>query len=165
MKNTRTAAGLVLFSLVLVSLLFLERREGTQTRQAEIREAGSRVMPFDLDRTTHVFQRTDTGGLQQVRVKQADDKEQIALIQAHLRQEAQRFSKGDFGDPASLHGENMPGLSLLEGAQGKYSIEYADLPDGGQIIYTTSDEEVLEAFHLWFMAQLQDHGQDATEHM
>jgi len=165
MRNKKIVAGLLLFSLVLFSLLSFHKREATENRQAEIRDLGPQVMPFDLDKTTHVFQRTDTGGLQQVRVKNLDDKEQITLIQHHLRQETERFAQGDFSDPATLHGDNMPGLSVLEKAQGKFTVDYADLPNGGQILYTTSDEEVLEAFHLWFMAQLQDHGQDAMEHM
>ena len=58
----------------------------------------------------------------------------------------------------------MPGLSVLERAQGKFTVEYSDLSDGGQIVYTTGESDVLEAFHLWFMAQLQDHGSDAMEH-
>jgi len=53
---------------------------------------------------------------------------------------------------------------VLEKAQGKFTVEYSDLSDGGQIVYTTGESDVLEAFHLWFMAQLQDHGSDAMEH-
>jgi hypothetical protein len=35
-------------------------------RQAEVAERGSSIMPFDLDRTTHHFAKTDTGGVQSV---------------------------------------------------------------------------------------------------
>jgi hypothetical protein len=132
-------------------------------RQMEIHAKGSEVMPFDLSKTTHVFEETEEGGLQQVRAKDPQDSEQIGLIQAHLREEAERFRRGDFGDPSSLHGEEMPGLLLLQESAGKLEVEYEDLADGGQIVYLTDDAEVLNAIHLWFMGQLQDHGEDARE--
>ena len=40
-----------------------------QTRQKEVAVKGAKVMPFDLERTTHVFQKLDDGGLQKVVVK------------------------------------------------------------------------------------------------
>lgn len=42
------------------------------------------------------------------------DSEQVALIRIHLRDEAERFGVGDFGDPATIHGQEMPGLAVLE---------------------------------------------------
>ena len=67
----------------------------TPDRQEQVAEAGSEVMPFDLERTTHIFEKLDNGGLQQVISDDGDD-EQIELIQIHLAEEAERFSKGDF---------------------------------------------------------------------
>ena len=52
-------------------------------RQTMIHEQGSAVMPFDLDRTTHVFKTTEIGGIETVIAKDAADSEQIALIQAY----------------------------------------------------------------------------------
>ena len=156
---------LLVIGLALASAYLYLEKNLTRARQEAIREKGSLVMPFDLSQTTHIFQKTDTGGVQQVRVKDASDKEQIAMVQSHLKKEAERFSQGDFSDPQALHGESMPGLSVLAGAQGRFTVEYVDLVDGGQINYITGDEEVLDALHMWFMAQLQDHGADAMEHM
>ena len=164
MKNKRVL-GISVILLILFSLFYFSYRKSVKNRQLEIHERGSQVMPFNLDKTTHVFQRTDTGGLQRVLVKDNREKEQIALIQAHLKEEAERFSKGDFDDPVTLHGEDMPGLSVLKNAHGEYTAEYSSLPNGGQIVYTVNDKNVLEAFHMWFMAQLQDHGSDAMEHL
>lgn len=133
-------------------------------RQAEIQAKGSEVMPFDLNAATHVFQKTADGGLQQVRIKNSNDTQQISLIQSHLKEEAERFSRGDFSDPAQLHGSNMPGLAILTNSADKLTVEYQDLEDGAQIIYKTDDEEVMQAIHDWFMAQLGDHGNDAVDH-
>lgn len=130
-----------------------------------IHRRGSLVMPFDLDKTVHVFKRTKEGGVQQVRAKDPDDREQIRLIRQHLRDEAQRFARGDFGDPATLHGHDMPGVKVLERSARELEVNYNDLSDGAEIAYKTSESEVLEAIHQWFGAQLHDHGVDATDHM
>lgn len=36
------------------------------------------------------------------------DDAEIRLIRTHLAEEADRFAAGDFGDPAEVHGEEMP---------------------------------------------------------
>lgn len=135
------------------------------SRQAMIHQRGSLMMPFDLDKTVHVFKRTKEGGIQQVRAKDPEDLAQVRLIQSHLRDEAQRFARGDFRDPAMLHGHDMPGLQVLDRSAGALQVNYKDLSDGAEISYTTKDPEVLEAVHEWFAAQLHDHGADATDHM
>jgi hypothetical protein len=119
-------------------------------------------MPFDLAKTTHIFEMTHTGGIQQVIVKDANDTQQIGLIRQHLEHEAMLFRKGNFSDPASLHGAEMPGLKELAGGASNMSIEYSDLSNGGQITFTTHDIHLLTAVHRWFGAQLSEHGADAV---
>jgi len=105
---------------------------------------------------------TETGGIQQVIAKDPNNAEQIRLIREHLRHEAVRFKNGDFSDPASLHGASMPGLKELAAGASKMSIEYSEIPGGGQIAFTTHDIRLLTAVHRWFGAQLSEHGADAT---
>jgi hypothetical protein len=131
-------------------------------RQAAVHRHGHAVMPFALDRTTHVFEMTTTGGIQDVVVKSPADSAQIPLIRRHLSREAERFRAGDFSDPRSLHGEAMPGLRELSAAGERLEVEYRDLPAGGRIVYTSSDPDLITAIHRWFGAQLSDHGADAT---
>lgn len=136
------------------------------TRQAEVAAKGAEVMPFDLEQTTHIFEKTENGGRQQVIADRnrlgVADSEQIALIRQHLVEEAQRFAKGDFHDPSMIHGEQMPGLhELMTGAE-NIRIEYSEIVDGGQVLYTTDDPELVNAIHLWFDAQLADHGSHAA---
>jgi hypothetical protein len=140
--------------------------EGTSSaaRQAEVAARGARVMPFDLEQTMHVFQSLDDGGLQTVRAKDPANREQIALIQTHLQEEASKFQRGDFSDPATIHGEAMPGLAELRAGAGQIEIEYLPLPDGAQIRYRTKDPALVMAIHHWFMAQRADHGSHATGH-
>lgn len=143
---------------VLVSVVVAQE----QTRQRDVAARGAKVMPFDLEQTTHVFQKLEDGGLQKVVAKDPSNKKQIALIQSHLREESARFRKGDFSDPAKIHGENMPGLAELKSGAGKFDVVYAPLPDGAQIRYTTKDPALLMAIHHWFDAQLSDHGRHAS---
>ena len=119
-------------------------------------------MPFSLEETLHVFEMTVEGGLQDVVAREGGGPEPIDLIREHLREQAERFARGDFGDPASIHGEDMPGLAeLAAGAEG-LEVVYSDLPDGGRITYTSGDPALITAIHRWFGAQLSDHAGDAT---
>jgi hypothetical protein len=122
---------------------------------------GSQVMPFDLNKTTHIFNMTDTGGVQRVVVKDSKDTDQIALVQQHLQHEVMQFRAGNFADPALLHGMDMPGLRDLAAGAAKITIEYTALANGAQITYTTQDVHLVTALHQWFGAQLSDHGHDA----
>jgi hypothetical protein len=130
-------------------------------RQAEVADRGAEVMPFDLDRTTHVFTDRPDGGRQVVTADDPGDAEQVRLIREHLAQEAAAFERGDFGDPATVHGEQMPGLAALRAGAGRIAVVYEDLPAGGQLTYTTADPALVGALHDWFDAQVSDHGSHA----
>jgi hypothetical protein len=132
------------------------------TREAMIHGMGHEVMPFTLDATTHVFEMTSSGGIQDVVADDPGDSSEIAAIREHLSHEAMRFGMGDFSDPSSLHGPDMPGLRELSAGAAELQISYADIEAGGRITYVTSDPELITALHRWFGAQLSDHGADAT---
>lgn len=131
-------------------------------RQADVAKRGTAVMPFDLERTTHNFTKTDTGGVQTVTADDPGDSRQIDLIRQHLRQEADRFRRGDFADPARIHGDDMPGLAALRENAGKFTVDYRTTADGARITYTSAQATLVTALHAWFDAQVSDHGNDAT---
>ncbi|SFR29159.1 hypothetical protein SAMN04488564_11783 [Lentzea waywayandensis] len=134
----------------------------TSDRQAEVAERGASVMPFDLERTTHRFAKTDTGGVQTVVADDPQDTTQVTLIQEHLTAEVDRFRRGDFTDPGRIHGNDMPGLEELRAHGGEITIAYEATPDGARATYTTGDAGLRTALHTWFDAQVSDHGQHAT---
>jgi hypothetical protein len=156
-------AGVLLLGLGIVAGLALAGGAPLATRQADVAERGAQVMPFDLDRTTHVFEKLDNGGLQTVRADAPVDAVQVRLIQAHLAEEAEKFRRGDFSDPAAIHGQSMPGLDVLRASAGRIDVAYTPLPDSGQIRYSTSEPALVDGLHQWFDAQLMDHGSHATE--
>lgn len=134
----------------------------SSSRQAEVAQRGASVMPFDLDRTTHQFTKTATGGVQTVVADDPQDATQITLIRQHLTEEVERFRRGDFTDPGRIHGNEMPGLEALRGHGGRITIDYVTSPAGARVTYTTSDTDLRDALHHWFDAQVSDHGQHAT---
>jgi hypothetical protein len=168
-RNLPTTTLLLAVSACLTLMVLSGTASGTEgsstaARQAEVATRGAQVMPFDLEQTMHHFQSLDNGGLQTVTAKDPGNQEQIALIQAHLKEEAEKFQRGDFSDPAKIHGENMPGLAELKAKAGQIEIQYLPLPEGAQILYTTKDPTLVMAIHHWFMAQRADHGRHGTAH-
>jgi hypothetical protein len=131
-----------------------------QTRQQIIRDRSTHVMPFSMDATMHQFEPTKTGGLMVVTVHNGDPK-QIALVRAHLQKEAAAFARGDYADPAYIHGKSMPGLAALSAGAKRISVRYAALAEGATITFRSADPGLISALHRWFAAQVSDHGHDA----
>ncbi|CAM5616720.1 aspartate carbamoyltransferase [Streptomyces aurantiogriseus] len=138
-----------------------ESNNGQTGRQEAVAERGRTVMPFDLEETTHHFTPNETGGIQDVVADQPDDEKQIALIRTHLKQEAKAFGQGDFGDPAQIHGDSMPGLTALQDGYERIEVRYRERSDGATLTYTTDEPALVDALHDWFKAQLSDHGDHA----
>jgi hypothetical protein len=131
-------------------------------RQAEVRERGQSVMPFGLDRTTHVFRKTPSGGVQQVLADDPADGASIRLVRRHLRREQSKF-RGDYQDPMAIHGMTMPGIDELRRGAAAIAVDYRFLPAGAQLRFTTANPRLQSALHRWFDAQLSDHGSDARD--
>lgn len=130
-------------------------------RLEEVATRGAQVMPFDLERTTHRFEPRSNGGVQTVVADDPGDSEQVDWIRGHLAREAERFSAGDFGDPATIHGGEMPGLAELRVGVDRIELRYEDVRAGARILYKTDDPLLVQAIHDWFDAQLTDHGPHA----
>lgn len=146
----------------LISTPIYAEEKADEKRLDEVAERGAHVMPFDLEKTTHVFSKTDTGGIQHVIAKDKSDTEQISLIRSHLSGITQEFKQGNFSNPEKIHGTRMPGLGELKAAKsGQINIVYKELPDGAEITYSTHIEKLKLAIHRWFDAQLSDHARHA----
>ncbi|MEO6659942.1 MAG: aspartate carbamoyltransferase [Burkholderiaceae bacterium] len=158
-EQLRGAFGLA--TVVMVLLLASAPAVFAQTSQAHIHPMARGVMPFDMDKTLHIFQMTESGGVQKVIARSVHADDQVALIQQHLKHEAERFRLGDFADPATLHGADMPGLKELQAGASAIKISYKALPAGAEITFETTDLHLITAIHRWFGAQLSEHGADA----
>lgn len=133
-------------------------------RHADVANRSKDVMPFSLKATTHVFTKTEDGGVQRVVARKNADAAQTKLVRRHLQEIREQFLKGDFSGPSHIHGKNMPGLEELRSAKrGQLGIEYRVVDGGAELSYRTSDPITVAALHKWFDAQLSDHGADAVE--
>ncbi len=163
--GSRSSRHYLLLGVGLIVLMaagiYTLRLRNTSDRQAQVAARGAEVMPFDLDRTMHVFAPLADGGRQTITAKDPTDAHEIALIRGHLQAEAEKFRRGDFGDPATIHGDAMPGLAALRAGASRIDVRYRDLPDGAELRYTTQDEDLVRALHAWFAAQVSDHGKHA----
>jgi len=159
--NKLFIASFLLALFIATPIHALEKAD--EQRLDEVAERGSHVMPFDLEKTTHTFSKTDTGGIQQVIAKDKSDTEQINLIRSHLSAITKEFKQGNFSNPEKIHGTTMPGLAELKAAKvGQINIVYKELPDGAEITYSTHIEKLKLAIHQWFDAQLSDHARHAV---
>jgi len=127
------------------------------SRQEAVAVKGAAVMPFDLARTTHFFDDNATGGVETVTANDKSDAGQVALVRAHLAIEAEHFGRGDFSDPARIHGADMPGLATLSKAAAGLHVAYLDVPGGASLSYESRDPGTIAAIHDWFAAQRADH--------
>lgn len=147
-------------NLILVPAVIAENV--SPERLEEVTRHGRHVMPFELKQTQHIFTKTETGGVQQVIARDPSNAPQIALIRQHLAKISQEFRRGDFSNPAKIHGEDMPGLAELRQAEpGRLEVRYRELDNGAEITYASDDAGLIDAIHRWFDAQLADHGPDA----
>ena len=147
--------------VVAILLLFSASTSFAQTQQEHVHQMAHNVMPFDMSKTVHIFKMTESGGVQRVIAKDAGDTDQIVLIQQHLKFEAEKFRRGDYSDPAMLHGAGMPGLKELQAGASGIHVSYTALAMGAEISFETTDLHLLTAIHRWFGAQLSEHGADA----
>jgi hypothetical protein len=81
--------------------------KASNTRQEQVERRGAQVMPFNLERTLHIFTKTKSGGIQQVVAKDQADSRQITLIREHLSKISEEFAQGNFSDPAKIHGKDI----------------------------------------------------------
>ncbi len=151
-RSVKIAAALLLVSCCAA---------GAQTPQERVHQMSHTVMPFEMAKTLHVFAMNETGGVMRVVARDPGESDQVTLIRRHLRHEAERFQKGDFSDPAALHGADMPGLKELRAGASQLEVSYQELPAGGAITFRTTDIHLITAVHRWFGGQLSEHGADA----
>ena len=88
-------------------------------------------------------------------IQEKAERGELAPIQQ--QEEAKKFERGDFSDPAAIHGKEMPGLAELQEANDRFSVHYKELPDGARLVYSSDDSKIVAALHQWFEAQNRDH--------
>lgn len=157
----QSAIGPMVSALLWVAVVPVDAA-ADQARQEVVRERGADVMPFDIEKVTHVFTQTKSGGTLKVIAKSENDAQQIAMIRAHLKDISSKFGRGDFSGPAHVHGDDMPGLSDLSSAKpGELQAHYSEVSGGATVRFFSAQPRIVSALHVRFGAQVADHGSDA----
>jgi len=150
-----------ILALVLAAFPFAVRAD--DAHQNMVVEHGKQVMPFDQSQAMHMFLPSATGGVVEIVVHDMNPT-QIALVRAHLLQEAAKFVRGDYSDPAFIHGKAMPGLVQLASGSSRMSVHYFETPSGAAITLDSSDQNLISAIHEWLAAQQHDHNSGQMNH-
>ena len=128
-----------------------------------VMQQSAQVMSFDQNQAMHMFLPDSTGGVLEVVVHDMDP-HQIALVRSHLLEEAAKFARGDYADPAYIHGKTMPGLTQMAAGASRVSVRYFETPTGAAITFSSSDTGMVSAIHQWLAAQQRDHGSMDMKH-
>lgn len=161
MRTRLIAVGVVACMTIAAAAVITTASVAARSDRVEVEKVGGAAMPSDLELTTHRFQKTLFGGVQTVVADNADYSRQIMLIREHLADEVDAFRRGDFRDPETFHGADMPGVATLESRSDLLRVDLLDRPDGASIVFRTRDQAVRQALHTWFDAQVHDHGAHA----
>ena len=161
MKTDKKTMHIAALALIVGTVMAGVSVRADDAHSTTVEQHSMQVMPFDMNKTTHVFRKTPSGGVEMVVVKDPSDTADIGMIQSHLQKESKLFAAGNVSDPAYIHGSDMPGLQALGASATHMEIRYSALPAGAQIAFTTQDATLVSAVHAWFDAQVKDHGAHA----
>jgi hypothetical protein len=123
---------------------------------AALQARGQQAMGVDQYTSTHRFDALPDGGRIELQ-RDTDDPEGVGTIRAHLRAIAGAFARGDFGTPAVVHAQPVPGTEVMAAHRASIRYEYRDLPHGGEVRITTEDADALRAIHAFMAFQRGDH--------
>ena len=122
--------------------------------------SGSRAdegMGFSQAKTTHHFRLRGDGGAIEVTVRDANDRESLGQIRAHLAHVREMFAEGDFSIPMFVHGGIPPGTATMKRRASVIRYRYEDIAGGGRVSLSTADPDALDAIHDFLRFQIVEH--------
>ena len=126
---------------------------------AALQARGAMGMGMGVDQytSTHTFEPRADGGRITLR-RAVNDPAGVEQIRAHLRTIADAFAAGDFTTPAFVHADAaVPGTDVMAAKRALISYRFAPIPDGAELVITTSDRAAIEAIHSFLAYQRRDH--------
>jgi hypothetical protein len=120
-------------------------------------ERGEKGMGFSQTTTTHHFLIKSDGGVIQVEADDPKDANNRDNIRMHLAHIAQAFANGDFDIPMFVHATVPPGVQEMKRLREKIRYSFEETPNGGRVVISSSDKEVLAAIQKFLIFQIQEH--------
>jgi hypothetical protein len=124
---------------------------------AQMNERGEKGMGFSQTDTTHHFFLNSSGGIIQVEVKDSADVSDSANVRMHLMHIAQAFENGDFDIPMFVHDTVPPGVPEMKKLRGQIHYSFAETPNGGRVVVSSTDKEALRAIRRFLRFQIEEH--------
>lgn len=117
---------------------------------------GRSAMGVDQYTSVHRFDALRDGGRIELQ-RDRDDADGAARIQAHMREIARAFASGDFGTPALVHLQSVPGTGVMRARRTSIRYEPTDLPRGAALRIRSSDPAAIAAIHRFLAFQRHEH--------
>jgi hypothetical protein len=113
-------------------------------------------MGVDQYTSAHRFEPLPDGGRIELQ-RDSADRAGVETIRAHMRDIADRFSRGDFTIPGFVHAREVPGTRVMAERKGQITYEMRELPGGGEVRIRATDRAAVEAVHEFLAFQRSDH--------
>ncbi len=124
---------------------------------AQMNERGEKGMGFSRTATTHHFFLTPDGGVIQVEAKDSADTGSRDEVRMHLGHIAHAFQNGDFDIPMFVHDTIPPGAPEMKKLREQITYSFAETPNGGRVVISSTDKEALIAIHKFLRFQIEEH--------
>jgi hypothetical protein len=133
------------------------RREGRDDSAfVALQSRGEDAMGVDQYTSAHRFEALPDGGRIELQ-RDSTDRAGVETIRAHMRDIADRFSRGDFAIPGFVHAREVPGTRVMAERKSQITYEARDLPGGGEVRIRAADSVAVRAVHEFLAFQRSDH--------
>ena len=146
------------FLLVLVAACAEDTPRASQEDSAfaAVQSRGHEAMGVDQYTSEHRFEPLPDGGRIELQ-RDTADRTGVETIRAHMRDIADRFSRGDFTIPGFVHAQTVPGTGVMAERKTRITYQEIDLPGGAEVRIRTTDSGAVAAVHEFLAFQRSDH--------
>jgi hypothetical protein len=133
-----------------------QRDARRDTSFARLQSRGESAMGVDQYTSAHRFEPLSDGGRIELQ-RDSADRAGVETIRAHMRDIADRFSRGDFTIPGFVHAREVPGTRVMTERKTQITYEARDLPGGAEVRIRASDPVAVDAVRQFLEFQRSDH--------
>jgi hypothetical protein len=133
-----------------------QREARNDTGFAALQSRGQDAMGVDQYTSAHQFEPLPGGGRIALQ-RDSTDRAGVERIRVHMRDIADRFSRGDFTIPGFVHAREVPGTRVMADRKAQITYEARDLPGGAEVRIRATDPAAVEAVHEFLAFQRSDH--------
>jgi hypothetical protein len=156
METRMTRETIVLILAAGLACSDAQRDGRSDTSFARLQSRGESAMGVDQYTSAHRFEPLPDGGRIELR-RDTADRSGVDTIRAHMRDIADRFSRGDFTIPGFVHAQEVPGTRVMAAKRTQITYEARDLPGGAEVRIRSTDPAAVAAVHEFLAFQRSDH--------